>query len=209
MTRITLFGSSFNPPHIGHALVIQDFLSQGLTDELWLLPTNIHSFGKDLAPTNHRLEMTKLFLKSLTSNPKPQAPIRLCPIEIDLNLSSQTIDTLKALKETDYTKSKMNLEFRIKNLEFSFLMGSDQLPHFQRWGQWQTLLEQMKFYVYPRANHDNSPLLDNMELIEFSGQTITNLSSSLTRSRLQTNNSTQHLLSEPIRAYIKKHNIYT
>ena len=47
--KVTLFGGSFNPPHLGHALVIAEFLESAITDELWLLPTINHAFGKDLA----------------------------------------------------------------------------------------------------------------------------------------------------------------
>ena len=64
--HILLFGSPFNPPHLGHQIVIrqafeliQDF------DELWLLPNYRHAFGKDLAPVADRLAMCQLLVQEI------------------------------------------------------------------------------------------------------------------------------------------------
>src|SRR3972149_5244841 len=109
--KVTLFGGSFNPPHLGHALVIAEFLESAITDELWLLPTINHAFGKDLAPAQHRLAMAKLLINFINHDLGSKIyDLKLCPIEIDLNLSGQTYDTLHALKQNpDYLKEKMNL----------------------------------------------------------------------------------------------------
>jgi len=234
--NITLFGSAFNPPHLGHALVIQDFLEAGLTNELWLLPNIKHSFGKHMAAPEHRLAMTQLFLDYLNqslpsttskSNPGIVNPgiepgntsnqsysnsiIRVCPIEIDLNLSGQTFDTLQALKtNTQYLNQKSLLPTASTlTPKFSFLMGSDQLPTFNNWGRYQQLLQNMHFYIYPRAGYNDRPLRPNMELFTTDHQTITNLSSTLIRHKLSSNRNISLLLPPDIITYIRTKHLYT
>ncbi|OGV93425.1 hypothetical protein A3B57_03605, partial [Microgenomates group bacterium RIFCSPLOWO2_01_FULL_47_10] len=64
--HVVLFGGAFNPPHIGHLIVIQQaFEMIPQIDELWLLPDNVGSFGKELAPAQHRLAMCQLLINEL------------------------------------------------------------------------------------------------------------------------------------------------
>ena len=49
MTRVALFGGSFNPPHVAHQLVALYILETQDVDELWFVPTYAHPFGKQLA----------------------------------------------------------------------------------------------------------------------------------------------------------------
>jgi len=210
--KVTLFGGSFNPPHLGHALVIAEFLESAITDELWLLPTINHAFGKDLAPAQHRLAMAKLLINFINHDLGSKIyDLKLCPIEIDLNLSGQTYDTLHALKQNpDYLKEKMNLtDYQLPITSYQFLIGSDQLASFQKWGHWQELLSEMPFWVYPRANYHNEPLLPGMTLFQTPGQTITNISSSQIRDRLKNHQNATCLLPEDIMSYINHNNLYS
>ena len=50
MTRVALFGGSFNPPHVAHQLVALYVLETQPVDELWFVPVYEHVFGKPLAP---------------------------------------------------------------------------------------------------------------------------------------------------------------
>src|SRR5688572_24594823 len=65
MTRVGLFGGSFNPPHVAHALVALYVLETQPVDELWFVPVYAHAFGKDLAPYEHRVAMCKLVAQAL------------------------------------------------------------------------------------------------------------------------------------------------
>jgi hypothetical protein len=65
MRSVALLGGSFNPPHVGHLLLAQYVLATAPVDELWLLPTFRHAFGKDLAPYDDRLAMCELVAAEL------------------------------------------------------------------------------------------------------------------------------------------------
>ena len=48
MTRVALFGGSFNPPHVAHELVALYVLETQPVDELWLLPVYQHVFDEKI-----------------------------------------------------------------------------------------------------------------------------------------------------------------
>jgi len=193
--HVTLFGGSFNPPHLGHLLVIeQAFELISNINEIWLLPAYRHTFGKRLIPSNARIHMASLLINEL---PSPlQAKVRLQTIECDQQLSGQTYETIKILKT------------QFPGVQFSFLMGSDQLPHFQKWGKWEELLEEMPFYIYPRAGHRHTITYPHMTLLESDTQVVTNISSTLARYRYQHDLSLKYIVPASILRYLKEKHIY-
>jgi len=205
--HILLFGGSFNPPHLGHQLVIEQAfeLIPGL-DELWLLPNFQHTFGKNLLDANHRINLSNLLIDTLS--PRIHPLVKLCTIEIDLKLSGQTYHTLQTLKyNSDYLQTNNFLSPSTRP-DFSFLMGSDQLPSFHRWGNWQSLLKQMPFFVYPRCDFPPQPLRPNMTLLSSPNQVITNISSTQIRNRLASKQPIGSLLPSTILEYINQHQLF-
>ena len=208
--NITLFGGAFNPPHLGHLIVIhQAFeLIPGI-DELWILPCYQHTFLKDLSPANHRLEMSRFLVGNLS--PDIKSRVKICPIEIDLKLSGETYEALKKLKsETKYLKQKMNLSshYSLLSPHYSFLMGTDQLKSFKRWGNWEKLLKEMPFYIYPRAGYANHITFPNMTILESPTQIVTNISSTLIRERIQNSQQIAHLLPASVLKYLRVNKLY-
>lgn len=189
--NITIFGGSFNPPHLGHQIVInQAFELIKDIDEIWLLPDYQHAFakGESFVDAEHRLAMTKML-----ENHK----IKTNPCTFEQKMSGNTIDHITYLRK------------KYPHHQFSFLMGSDNLPTFHQWPEYKTLLKLMPFYVYPRANYPFEPLYPNVKPLKHPLQIITNISSTIVRERLQQNLSIKHLVSKKIVEYIKKHRLYS
>lgn len=190
--NITLFGGSFNPPHLGHEIVLQQIFALKLIpnlDQIWLLPEYQHSFAKntDLAPVSHRLAMTKFLLNH---------KIKLQTCCIDKKMSGNTIEHITYLQKT-YPRH-----------HFSFLMGSDNLPSFTKWPQWQKLLKLMVFYIYPRLGCPFQPLYPNMKPLTHPQQIITNISSTMIRQRIKANLAIDHLVPARIAAYLKQNSLF-
>ncbi|MBX2857678.1 MAG: adenylyltransferase/cytidyltransferase family protein [Cellvibrionaceae bacterium] len=61
--HIAVFGSAFNPPHLGHADVIQQVLQH--SSQLVLVPCFQHAFAKKMMPFEFRLEMLSAMLSDL------------------------------------------------------------------------------------------------------------------------------------------------
>ncbi|MFC1653762.1 nicotinate (nicotinamide) nucleotide adenylyltransferase [Patescibacteria group bacterium] len=192
--NITLFGGAFNPPHIGHLIVIQQAFDLIPTQELWLLPDNVGSFGKKLAPAIHRTEMAKLLIEELPH--QLEGKVKLETTLIDENLSGETHEYMKVLRQ------------KYPDKDFSFLMGSDNLKKFKKWQQWEDLIENLHFYVYPRSGHRSSPAFDNMTLLESDTQVITNFSSTIMRKRAEDKLSLKHFIPAKVLTYINHHQLY-
>ena len=89
--RVAVYGGSFNPPHVGHAMVAAWVRWTERADAVWLLPAFQHAFDKVLAPWDARLDMTDALARTLG----PWA--RVEPIEASLPVPSYTVRTLDAL----------------------------------------------------------------------------------------------------------------
>ncbi len=190
--HITLFGGSFNPPTLGHAIVLDQIFKLKLIkplDDIWLLPEYTHSFAKNqtLISAEQRLTMAKFLLRP---------HIKISTVCIDRKMSGNTIDHITYLKKT------------FPRHQFSFLMGSDNLKTFDLWPKWQKLLKLMPFYIYPREGFDFKPLYPNMFPLTDSRQKITNISSTMVRDLIRQKLPFEHLLSPEINQYIQTTQLY-
>lgn len=184
MTRIALYGGSFNPPHIGHVQVVSYVLSTSNVDAVWLLPTFQHAFGKALAPFEQRLEMCRLALR-------PFAPERAQASDIERTLGgeSRTIDTVEALMEAHADSS------------FDLVIGADILEERHLWKRFDRLEQLCRFIVIGRRGYEvpagfsaAPPLFD--------------VSATQLRSSLAVGASVENLLPASVEAYIRSQRLY-
>jgi nicotinate-nucleotide adenylyltransferase len=148
--KVILFGGAFDPPHLGHQSVAQNVLSQKLADELWYVPVRQHSFQKEMSSPADRLAMLQLLLS-------PGCRIETYELETTgVNYTFNTLDALSA---------------KYPQHQFAWLIGSDNLASFHKWGDahgrdFRQLLATYRFYVYPRAGYPYEPLYDGMIALE-------------------------------------------
>lgn len=55
--KIGIFGGAFDPPHMGHVLVATYALQSTDLNEVWVVPTYKHFFGKKMSPFEARWQM--------------------------------------------------------------------------------------------------------------------------------------------------------
>lgn len=182
--RIALLGGAFNPPHVGHLMIAQQVLDFTQNDEVWFLPNFEQTPPKPVASAGDRLAMTRLL-----------APFRtqVSTLEIDNKLDGETIHILPYLP---------------KEYEFSFIIGSDQLPTFHLWKEWQKLLSSMPFLVFPRYGFPNEPLHAGMKVISDERLIGSNISSTKIRERIARGLSIDQFVPLAVAAYIQEHGLY-
>ncbi len=185
--HIGILGAAFNPPHIGHMLIAQQVLDFSDIERIWWLPVYKHTFDKSLVDVVDRVAMLSL-LKMLGA--------QLSTLEIDNRLDGNTINLLPILRQ------------QFPNDHFTFIIGSDNLPTFHKWGKWQELLRQLPFLVVERAGYPLKPLYQDMKILEHPLFITTNISSTLVRARIKTNLSIDHLVTGEVRDYIEAHKLY-
>jgi len=182
--NIGLLGGAFNPPHNGHLLIAQQVLDFAGMEEVWFLPNYGQLPAKPVAPASDRLSMTKRLLLPRT---------RVSTIEIDQKLDGDTIHLVPFLP---------------KEHQFSFIIGSDQLPTFHLWGRWEELLQTMPFLIFPRYGFPSVPLYPNMTVIQNAFLVSSNLSSTKIRKRIQQNFSIDQFVPPAVSDYIEDHRLY-
>ena len=133
--RVAVFGGSFNPPHVGHAMVIQWLLSTNLSDEVWLLPTVSHALGKALPPFAKRAVWCRAFAGEMDTR------VRINEIETTLSKPSFTINTLRALKAEH------------PETTFQLVVGSDILDETDAWHQWDAIVAEFAPIVVGRTGY--------------------------------------------------------
>ncbi|MCL4360426.1 nicotinate (nicotinamide) nucleotide adenylyltransferase [Patescibacteria group bacterium] len=183
--HIALFGGAFNPPHLGHIMIARQVLDFTDTDEVWFLPNYGQDPPKpDLASVGDRLAMVKL-IESLGT--------RVSTLEIDHMLDGNTINLLPFLpKEHSYT----------------FIIGSDWLPSFHLWGNWEELLRKLPFYVFPRNGYPNEPLCPNMTVVSHPNLIVTDISATKIRERIKAGLSVAEFVPEAVADYMRSHRLY-
>jgi nicotinate-nucleotide adenylyltransferase len=129
--RIGLLGGSFNPAHEGHVHVSEVALKRLGLDFVWWLvtPQNPLKPTAGMAPLADRLGAAKIVAR----HPR----IIVMDIEHDFH-THYSFDTLRALQN------------RFSQVQFVWLMGSDNLAIFRRWHRWIEFAQSVPIAVIQR-----------------------------------------------------------
>lgn len=196
MKKAGLYFGTFNPIHIGH-LVIANYMAHHTDlDEVWLVvtPHNPLKERKDLLPDEHRLQMARL--ATLDNN-----ELQVSDIEFDLPQPNYTIRTLEALQE------------KHPGVEFSLIMGEDNLRGLHRWKEHERITKGYDILVYPRSMTEGenpyaeAPLI-NMERVEVCDAPLIRISSTYLRDSISRKNDIRYLVPDTVINYISNNYLY-
>jgi len=136
--RIGIYGGSFNPVHFGHVGLAKWVIENTDLDELWLLvsPNNPLKSADSLAPEQERLAAVREAIRDIPG-------LNASDFEFSLPRPSYTANTLRELQKT-YPEH-----------EFTLVIGEDNLAIFDKWREYEYILENFRVFVYPRKS--NSP----------------------------------------------------
>jgi nicotinate-nucleotide adenylyltransferase len=199
--RIGIFGGSFDPIHLGHLLMAEQFLSELSLDTVKFIPAKISPFKLNYTPTadKHRLEMLKL---AIGAHPN----FEIDPIEIQRGGVSYTIDTVEQLQSNQ------------PDATWFLLIGADSLKDFKKWKSPEKLLRSVQLVV---ARRGGCPEPDWKELDGLASEEtlraiqqirldipVMEISSTAVRQRIETKRSIRYLVPAPVEVYIQEHQLY-
>lgn len=135
---VGLLGGSFDPAHAGHVEITRTALRRFGLDQLWWLvsPGNpLKPHGP--APLDERVSTARRLIR----HPKV------------------TVSTLEAKLGTRYTAETLSaLRDSYPSTRFVWLMGADNLMQFDRWQNWQYIIETTPIGVLARPDDRLAPM---------------------------------------------------
>ena len=174
--RIGVYGGSFNPPHVGHAMVASWLLWTQRVEEVWLVPAGSHPFDKTLDPFVQRLALCEAMAGALDFR------IKVSAVEGDLPAPNYTYDTLCHLRTT------------WRAHDFSLVIGSDVLEQVHLWHRWEDIEAQFSPIVVGREGFPGGA----------SGPIFPGVSSSDIRERLSRDESVEGLVHASVLALLRE-----
>jgi len=136
--NLALFGGSFDPPHFGHKMIIEEALHVLKINKLIVMPTFLNPF-KDSShfDSNTRLKMTKDICKDFKN-------VEISDYEVQQQKKVPTIDTVKHLY------NKYNID------KLYLIIGADNLAKLHLWKDFKELETLVEFVIASRDNikHD-------------------------------------------------------
>ncbi len=188
---IGILGGSFNPVHIGH-LMLASYLSQfGRLDAVWLTlsPLNpLKAASNELLPDMQRLKMLQIATAEAYG-------VGVCDIELSMPRPSFTIDTLRLLAR------------RYPRRRFKLIIGSDNWRIFDKWRDYEAILDEFGVIVYPRPGYEiETPIYESHA--EFVNAPMTNLSSTFVRHALAKGGDMNFFLPPGVYRYILDNGLY-
>lgn len=166
MTKVGIYGGSFNPIHFGHIGLAEWIVTHTDLDEVWLLvsPNNPLKDTAILEDENQRLAAAQAAVAG-------KAGLRVSDFEFHLPRPSYTANTLRALSEA-YPEH-----------EFTLIIGEDNLRIFDKWREYTYILSHYRVFVYPRRGYQVDEIPYHGDIVLLSGAPYFDISSTEIREK--------------------------
>lgn len=179
--QVALLGGSFNPPHVGHLLAAQYVHATQVVDEVWLMPTFRHPFGKVTAPYEHRVRMCELLCREAAGW------LKTSRVESEVGKQGRTVDTLEFLHA------------RYPEHRFTLIIGSDILGDLPQWKDFHRIEQMARVLVLYRAGYPSERTV---------GPPLALVSSTEIRERLARGELPRDLVPGVVLDYAREHHLY-
>lgn len=201
MSRIGVFGGTFDPIHLGHLIVAEDVRTELDLDAVLFVPNREppHKAGETGAPAEDRAAMVRA---AVGTNPW----FRLELSELERPGPSFAVDTLRGLRD------------RRPGDELLFLLGTDALAGLPSWRRPEALIGEFRLVAMRRPDeegHLSASLRDLerrfpelSERVTLVDVPVIGISSREIRERVKAGRSIRYLAPEPVEAYIDQHGLY-
>ncbi len=191
MSRVGVFGGTFDPVHNGHLIMAQEAVTRlGLDRMIFVTAARpYHKRAPDLADVKHRIAMLRLATRG---NPA----FEISRLEADAQGPSYTVTTLETLRRT------------VRG-ELYFLMGQDSLEEFADWRMPERILKLARLVVVPRGEQDLPSLPDpTRRRVVFVKPPRIGICSSEIRRRLKRGLPVRYWTPDLVLSYLTRHGLY-
>jgi len=180
MSTLAVFGGSFDPPHVAHVLLAAFAKIAAPVDEVLVVPTYKHPFGKRSASFADRVAMCELAFAD-------QRSVNVSTLESRIEGDSRTYYTLTRL-QAERPGARLRL-----------IIGADILGDVERWFRWDDVARIAPPLVVGRPGY---PTPDAATV------TLPDVSSTEIRGRLARGEAIDGLVPPAVAAYAMGRNLY-
>lgn len=191
--KILFFPGAFNPPHLGHAYIIEMVLSQHAFDEVWVMPSGKRD-DKVIAITyENRLSFGTMFVAYVQSR-----------VSIPVKLLTSNIDNIEGKRSH---REVLDEVLEAPNVDVYGLIGTDSF--LQLHNKIGDAINKYKFFVVTRPGYGfPNDLTAPLAAIVINGRS-PDISSTQIRALVQLDDkSYTALVPEAVAEYIEKHTLY-
>ena len=199
-TRIGVFGGTFDPPHIGHLLVVGDAVDQLRLERVLWVPARTQPLKAGKEATAAPAEARRAMVERTIAGDERYV---LEPMELERGGLSFTVDTLAELRK------------KHPSAELYLLLGTDAWRTFAEWREPKRIAELAKVVVLERDDSVQSPSAANAVANVDTGirpmvlQTRTvDVSASEIRERVRSGKSIRGYVTESVERYIAENGLY-
>jgi nicotinate-nucleotide adenylyltransferase len=189
---IGVFGGTFNPPHVGHLIVMESVQDQLSFDRVLFIPSANppHKKNPTLAPSEHRFAMTKLAIDD-------NKAYEVSDLEIQRVGTSYTIDTLKILNSL-YPSASLSL-----------IIGADNFVEIDSWRSPEEIFSMADVLVMSRPGFSTTNVRHSYSRhVRFVNVPSVGISGSDIRRRIKQNRTIRYLVPDSVLKYIHHHRLY-
>jgi nicotinate-nucleotide adenylyltransferase len=190
MTKLGLFGGSFDPVHLGHLLVAQAAHEELGLDRLCFIPAAQSPFKpeRQLAAPAERVRLLRLALAGQTWCELDEQELRRGGV-------SYTIDTLR-----DYAR-------RFPRARIHYLIGADHVAQLPKWREAAEMARLAEFVVIPRPGQPETQFPAPFRGRQLAGFPL-GVSSSQIRARVKAGQPVDHLVVPAVAEAIRNYRLY-
>ena len=141
MSRVGIYGGTFDPIHLGHLHVITQLIEKKLVDQLLVVPAGLPLLRQNapLATGQQRRTMCQLALADLPA--EIAAKVQVNPIEILRTGPSYAIDTVEAVAQN------------FPDDTIVLVVGQDAAEKLDQWHRIDELREMVEFLIIGRPGY--------------------------------------------------------
>jgi nicotinate-nucleotide adenylyltransferase len=193
--RLAIFGGSFDPPHIGHLIAIQDAFDALELDKLVLVPASSQPLkrGGAVASPRQRLAMTRLLAKG---DPR----FEVSAVEVERGGVSYTVDTLDEYAAMYPAANRF------------LILGADALAAFGQWREPERILQMARVAILRRkgagAQDVKLPAVIPEQAVVRLDSRLVDVSSTEIRARVKNGKSVRGFVTDDVAAYIASEGLY-
>ncbi len=189
--KIGILGGSFNPIHIGHAILANYITQYTDIEQLWLMVSPQNPLKSEISDSYdvHRLAMAELVASKCEN-------VITSGFEFTLPKPSYTISTLEALTK------------KFPQHEFVLIIGADNWQYFNKWKDSDLILKNHDIYVYPRKGYEINIPDDLKDKVYSLDSPIVEVSSTFIREQLKDNRNMNFYLPQDVYKYILEKRLY-